>query len=316
MINGGKMKITITGATGFIGSNLIKQLKTKKYEIVGLTRKESFIKDGIKYIKTNYHDVSHLLENINSDIVIHLAATLFARNKREFIYENVNTTKNIVEASIKNGVKKIIYLSSLAAGGPSKDLAKPRDEEQEDSPVSYYGLSKLMGEKEVKKFNNWVILRPPIVYGPRDDGFSTIAKWVRKGIIISPSNIHSRFSFIFVDDLVKCIVKTIEDDIKNEIFYVCENNTYSWSEFIEEMAKSMKIKKPRIIKMPNGLMKMAALSFEIFSYILKARPVLNRDKVREALTYHWIASPRKWEERTGFKNWTTIKEGFKKTFGD
>lgn len=310
------MKITITGATGFIASNLIKHLKIKKYEIIGLTRKDSYLNDGIKYLKTDYHNISNLIENTKSDILIHLAATLFARTKKEFINENVKTTKNIVEACIKNGVRKIIYISSLAAGGPSKDPLKPRDETQKDNPVSYYGLSKLMGEEEVKKFNNWVILRPPIVYGPKDDGFSTIAKWVKKGIIISPSNESSRFSFIFVEDLVKCIIKTIEEDIKNDIFYVCENNTYSWNEFIEEMAKSMKIQKPKIIKMPNSLMKLTALSFEIFSYLLKTKPVLNRDKVREATTYHWIASSKKWEKKTNFKQWTTITEGFKKTFAN
>ncbi|MCX7641709.1 MAG: NAD(P)-dependent oxidoreductase [Elusimicrobiales bacterium] len=308
------MKIIVTGGSGFIGSNLIKILKINGYEVISLTRRKSFEKDGVKYLNTDYHNLDILRKNIQGDIIIHLAATLFARNKKEFIKENVSTTKNIVKAAFENGIKKIIYISSLAAGGPSKNPNKPKMEIDQDSPVSYYGLSKLMGEWEIKKFHKWVILRPPIVYGPKDDGFSTIAKWVKKGIIISPSNPNSRFSFIFAQDLVKCIIKSLSDDIVNETFYVCEKNTYSWYEFIEEMSKSMNLKKPKIIKMPKSLMKLTALSFEIFSYIFNFKPILNRDKIREAIHYHWIASPQKWEEKTGFTHWTDIKEGFKKTF--
>lgn len=310
------MRIIITGGTGFIGSNLIKSLKLMGYEIVSFTRKNSYEKNGIKYIQINYHNPQEIKKYLNCDILIHLAATLFARNKKEFIYENVTTTKNLVNAAKENRIKKIIYLSSLAAGGPSKDPSKPRSENDHDFPVSYYGLSKLMGETEVKKFPNWVILRPPIVYGPKDDGFSTIAKWVKKGIMISPSNTTSRFSFIFVDDLVKCIIKSIDSNIINDTFYVCDRNTYSWEEFISEMAENMGVKKPLMIKMPLILMKMTALSFEIFSYILNTKPILNRDKIKEASVSHWIASPQKWEIKTGFNNWTNIKEGLKKTFNN
>ena len=308
------MKIIVTGGRGFIGSNLIKSLKPLGHEITSFTRGDSYEKDGVRYIKVDYHQPKEIQKHLQCDILIHLAATLFARSKKEFINENVTTTKNLVDAAIRNGVKKIIYVSSLAAGGPSKDPSKPRTEDDKDSPVSYYGLSKLMGEFEVKRFPNWVILRPPIVYGARDEGISTIAKWVKKGIMISPSESNSMFSFIFVDDLVKCIIKSMEESISNEVFYVCEKEIYSWEEFISEMAKSMKIKKPRIIKMPQTFMKITALSFEVFSYLANAKPVLNRDKIREATTSHWIASPQKWEMATGFKNWTNIKDGLKKTF--
>lgn len=308
------MKIIVTGGTGFIGSNLIKSLKSLGYKVISFTRKNSYEKDGVEYIKVNYHNPQDIEKQLHCDILIHLAAVLFARNKREFIDENVTTTKNLVDAAIKNGVEKIIYLSSLAAGGPSQDPLKPKTENDQDTPVSYYGLSKLMGEWEVKRASNWVILRPPIVYGPKDEGFSTIARWVKKGIMISPSNPNSYFSFIFVDDLVKCIIKAIDKDLKNDLFYVCDRKVYHWDEFISTMAANMGVKKPKTIKMPQTLMKITALSFEIFSYITKTKPVFNRDKIREASVSHWIASPKKWEDTTGFKDWTDIEEGLKKTF--
>ncbi len=310
------MKITVTGGRGFIGSNLMKELKRLGHDVVCFTREKTYDKDGIKYVKVNYHDLNDIKSKLNSEILIHLAATLFARSKKEFLKENVTSTINLVNASLENGVKKIIYISSLAAAGPSPNPLKPRNEKDKETPVSFYGLSKLLGEKEIMKFTRWTILRPPIVYGPKDDGFSTIAQWVKKGIMISPQNENSRFSFIFVNDLVRCIIKAIDPILDGKIFYVCEKNTYSWKEFIEKMAESMKVKKPKIIKMPELLLKITALSYEIFSYISSSKAVLNRDKVREALASHWIADPTQWEETTKMKDWTDLTTGLYKTFSN
>ncbi|MGC8729053.1 MAG: NAD-dependent epimerase/dehydratase family protein [Elusimicrobiales bacterium] len=313
------MKIAITGGKGFVGSNLIKTIDTQKNEIIVLTRGETKSDGLIKYINTDYHDENSVIKATQgAKIIIHLAATLFARNKKEFIKENVISTRNLVKASNINGVKKFIYISSLAAGGTSKDFRRPRTEDTPDNPKSNYGISKLMAEEELKKLKtDWVILRPPIVYGPKDDGFSTIAEWVRKGVMISPSSSDARFSFIFVKDLARCIVKCVEDDsIKNEKYYVCENKIYAWEEFITIMSNMMGVKKPKMIKMPKSMLNLTALTYEIFSYIAKTKPVLNRDKVREACSYHWIASPKKWEEKTGMKNWTSIEEGLRITFSN
>lgn len=313
-------RVVITGGKGFIGSNLIKHLKEEKYKIKILTRGKTFIKDNLEYQNVNYHNIKSTTQALKDcDIIIHLAATLFARSKKEYIKENVITTRNLVESSNLNKIKKFIYISSLAAGGPSIDENKAINEEVKENPVSYYGLSKLLSEKELMNLRNidYVILRPPIVYGPKDDGFSTIAQWVKKGIMISPSDKSSRFSFIFVEDLCKCIIKAIEDDkIKNDKFYVGEPNIYSWEEFINLMAENMGVKKPKIIKIPISIMKLTALSYELISYLFKTKPILNRDKVREAKAKHWILDPSKWEKKTGFYNWTPLKKGLKKSFSN
>lgn len=311
------MNITITGGSGFIGSNLIKALDKNLYNITVLSRSKSTTLGNIKYIQVDYHNENSLIKATeHSDVIVHLGATLFARSKSEFINENLNSTKNLVKAAEINGVKKFIYLSSLAAGGPSLDENKPRTELDPDTPLSAYGTSKLLGEKEVEKFkNDWVILRPPIVYGPKDEGFSTIAEWVRRGIMISPSSCQSRFSFIFVKDLVKCIIIAIENkQITRDKYYICEKKNYRWDEFINLMAEKMETKRPLMIKMPGILLYFIATIYEAVSFILKIRPVLNRDKVKEAIASHWIASPEKWENVSGFNNWTDIEMGLKETF--
>ena len=310
------MNVVITGGRGFVGSNLIRMIKNRyPWNIKVFTRAWSEVEDDIRYVNVDYHRKDILEKELKDcDVVIHLAATLFARSKKEYIKENVTSTKNLVDAAKKNDVKKMIYISSLAAGGPSNDPSKPRDEYSIDAPVSSYGLSKLLSENYVKEFDSWVILRPPIVYGPKDDGFSTIAKYVSKGIMISPSNPDAMFSFIFVEDLCRCIIRSIDDDIKNDVFYVSDPQSYKWHEFINLMAEYMRVKPPVMINLPYTIMNLFALSYEIFSYIFKTKPVLNRDKVKEAKRFHWICIPKKWEEKTGFNQWTSLKDGLRKTF--
>lgn len=312
------MKLVITGGRGFVGSNLIKLLRTSgDYNIKVLTRGIDQKTNDIEYIQVNYADYKSLKKATEgSDVIVHLAATLFARSRKEFIKENVNSTKNLVKAANENGVKKIVYISSLAAGGVSSP-EKPINEDIPENPVSFYGLSKLLAEKELELLSNtnYIILRPPIIYGPNDDSCSTIALWVKRGIMVSPSNKNSMFSFIYVNDLCKCIEIAIKDNtLKREKFYLSEHEFYTWQNFIYNIADSMRVKRPIIPTLPYSVLYLTSLSYEIISYIFNTKPVLNRDKIREAAVSHWVANPSKWEEKTGFKSWTPLIEGLKESF--
>ena len=110
----------------------------------------------------------------------------------------------------------------------------PRKETQVDTPTSFYGMSKREGEKYVKAFGNpYVILRPPIIYGGKDSGFSKIAEWVNRGLMVNAGAENGKFSFIYVEDLVRAIIDAIENDkFNDQTFYVCEKKDYPWKEFI------------------------------------------------------------------------------------
>jgi len=134
--------------------------------------------------------------------------------------------------------------------------------------------------------------------------------------MIVPGKKDALFSFIFLDDLVNCIIKTIEDNnipIK-EKYYVCENKIYQWSEFIEKMAEKMKVKKPLMINANPKILYLTGFIYELFSFIGNFEPVFNRDKAREANNAYWTCSPKKWEKITNFKEWTSLEEGLTITF--
>ena len=314
--------IAITGGTGFIGGTLAKRLFADKYQPRILTRKLPKKRlQEMQYAVTDYSNIDSIKKALeNCDTVVHLAAALFCRSKEEFEKANANNTRNLVSAlnSLENKPRKVIYISSLAAGGPSKDSDKPRIEDMPENPVSFYGKTKLEGEREIKALSEdieYTILRPPIVYGKHDSGFSKIANFVRKGLMVNAGGDKSFFSFIYLDDLIEVIKTAVENNnVMGKTYYVCENSVYNWKTFIQLMAEAMRVKMPLMINMPAPLLQITAYLSEMFTGFLGKPPIFNRDKAKEATAGNWIAYSGKWERDTNWQGWTPLKEGLKRSF--
>ena len=310
--------IAITGGTGFVGTFLCNALREKGYKIRIITRKmPKKTHENMEYAVADYQNVESLVSAFSgADKVVHLAAGLFCISKKEFFRANSKATENVAFAAKKAGIKKIIYQSSLAAGGPSYD-GKPKSENSEDKPSSYYGASKLEGETFIKNCGiPYVILRAPIVYGGKDAGVSTISDWVRRGLMVNAGSADGKFSFIYVKDLVRAHIDALEKDIFNGgTFYVCEKQDYPWKEFINKMAAGMGRKPPFMLDMPMPIVFAAGIVCELFSVITGTTPMLNRDKAREAAGPDWTADASLWEKTSGWNDWTPLEQGVKLTFG-
>lgn len=183
------MKAFITGGTGFIGSHLVDSLiEHEDYsEIRCLVRSSDKwlkSKDFLR-IEGDLHNLSALTKAVrNVDVVFHLAGVVKAQTYQEFERANVEATENLVRIAQKEGVKKIVILSSLAAAGPSQN--GPVTESDRMLPVSMYGRSKKRMEETIHaiadKDTSVTILRPPAVYGPREDQIFTFFKMVSNHI--------------------------------------------------------------------------------------------------------------------------------------
>ncbi|HBA62114.1 MAG TPA: hypothetical protein DCZ92_15130 [Elusimicrobia bacterium] len=310
--------IAITGGTGFVGSALARALLKKGYAVRILSRRSPKAPlPGASYAEVDFSDVETLKRALaGADAAVHLAAALFCRAKEDFIKSNAVGTANLAAAAgTVPELKKLVYISSLAAGGPSGG-SNPRTEKEPEAPVSYYGMSKLEGEKAVRAFSGRsVILRPPIIYGKKDFGFSKIAEWVRKGFMVNAGSANGRFSFLYLDDLVRVITETLETDkFDGGTFYVAEHRTYVWREFITMLSAGMGVKMPLLISLPPAAVYAAGWIYEMVSLLAGAEPALNRDKAREASAPNWTSSPELWEKTAGWNDWTSLAEGIKKTF--
>ena len=182
------MKILVTGASGFIGSALVQALVHAGHDVSALLRRKSSVENlkGVAFtrITGDLSDQESLVRACEGvDAVFHLAGMTAAKNRAEFFTFNAEGTRNLAHAAVQSKtLRRFIAVSSLAASGPSQGLC-PKTEGDPDHPVSHYGESKLRGElylEELKGQLPYIIIRPPMVYGPRDKNVFLIFKTISK----------------------------------------------------------------------------------------------------------------------------------------
>ena len=244
-------KILITGATGFIGQQLLSYLNFSK-------QVDSGDVSSIKIISRNIHPIYETVvcdlqcENIPDDImddvdtVFHLAGyahDLRESSKAKNLYHtlNVGATIRLAELAVKSGVKHFVFISSVKAGGKlfTNKCANEMDQGMADN---IYGQTKK--EAEIKLLNigrnsnmHVSIIRPSLVYGPNAKGnLRLMLSNINKGLFPPIPDTQNRKSMVHVNDLVRAIMLVAKDERANgEIFIVTDGNPYSSRDIYKAM---------------------------------------------------------------------------------
>ncbi|MCL7398613.1 MAG: GDP-mannose 4,6-dehydratase [Thaumarchaeota archaeon] len=227
------MRVLVTGATGFIGSHLCLRLLDLGMEVHGLDdlsrgslkRAKILENSGMSLHKADVRDwatVHEVLHEVKPDAVIHLAALISVEESIRMpeLYMEVNAegTRNIVRAASNVGSGRLIYASSAAVYG--NPIRLPIAEDHPTSPLSPYGLSKLMGERYVtSEFigrEKPVILRIFNVYGPgqNPEYAGVITKFMERLSQGDPPIIfgdgEQTRDFIHIDDVVEAFIRSLD----------------------------------------------------------------------------------------------------------
>jgi nucleoside-diphosphate-sugar epimerase len=265
-------KILITGASGFIGQSLCQVLSRSNYSVRGAIRSLNsfstntdieFVPVGDISLKTNWKDV---LEDI--DCVIHCAGRAHITNELEtdplkaYQLVNVEGTRRLAEQSIKAGIKRFIFLSSVGVLGIHTNERSPFSINDNPNPVEDYAISKLEAENVLFNLSNKtdldvVVLRTPLVYGPNAKGnISRLLKLLNYGIPLPFGSIINQRSMIGLDNMVDLLIRCIEHpDAAGKTFLVSDGNDLSTPEFINHIASSMGYTS-RIFSTPIFLLKL------------------------------------------------------------
>lgn len=314
------MKAFITGATGFIGSHLADRLIADNAfsEVRCLVRSRDKWLEGKNFtrITGDLNDISALTKGIKgADIVFHLAAIVMAPTQKEFTQANVHATEDIIRIAQKNGVKNLVILSSLAAAGPSNGI--PIDESRAFKPVSMYGRSKRDMEKAIhqiaKDDDSIKIIRPPAVYGPREDQIFTYFKTFKKGLsTIVGDGIHPRLSMVYVDDLVDGIIRSASKTEKGiHTYFITGPDTYDWNQ-IHAVTSTVMGKNAFKLKIKPSLVKKVGSFIENIASLMGKYPVVNKEKTNE-LVLEWTCSSRKAERELDYSPKVSLQEGISRT---
>lgn len=244
-------KVLITGGTGFLGVHLARRLLKNGYEVTLFDIAKLDAKDLIDKVKVikgdirNYKNVEKATKN--QDFVVHAAAALPIQQSKKLIFSvNIDGTKNVLESSLQNKVKRLIFISSTALYGVPKHL--PETEEASLDPIGYYGQSKLAAENFCKKFMekglSINILRPKTFLGPERLGVFQLwfeAIYGGKRVFIL-GNGNNRYQLLAVSDVVDAIIKALTSNIDGEIFNIGAKKFGTWRNDLGTVIKEAKSK--------------------------------------------------------------------------
>ncbi len=328
--------ILVTGATGFIGRNLVERLVGDGYRVTCLIRREappslrSF--DVVGHLG-NMSDPESLRAAVaGQDVVFHLAGMVAALRKSELDRVNVEGTRNLAAACA--GVSNppvLVYVSSLAAAGPVI-AGRPRIESDPPAPVSDYGRSKHRAELAAREFADRVpitIIRPGIVFGPYDAALLIAFRspyYFR--FHASPRRGNARYSLIHVAELIEVLLGAARDgdrisveelqasgteaDPRGLYFASCGTDP-TYRELGRMMGRELgrKVTVPISSPMP---MVWAASAMNSLLARLKGKPTyFGLDKAREIAAGSWQCSPERARHDLSFQPVVPLAQRIRET---
>lgn len=312
-------KVLITGASGFLGYHIINAAVENGYDVYAAIRSKSNIKHlenlPIKYVVLDYKDAEGLqkiFEEKQFDYVIHAAGTTKANSEQEYDLVNNIYTQTLAIAAAKNkNVKRFVFISSLAALGPSKSPGKNITENIPPDPVTAYGKSKLNAENNLKKVDiATTIFRPTAIYGPREKDIFIVTQTISKGIDAYIGRINQQLSFVYGADMGEIAVKALKQTGGNAEYNITDGNSYSRYAYADIVKQLLKKKAVRF-HLPLPVFKTILFFVEKISKAMNKVPAVSLEKLGELTAENWACDISKVKNELGFHPKFDLEKGLK-----
>ena len=265
------MKILITGATGFIGTQLSETLANSGHQVRATARSVAPNSSTTREIVTCDLESADNLDHLTTgcDAIVHLAGRAHvmaddpATSESLYRSANVDVTKKLAQSASRTGVKRIILMSSVKVNGESTTIDSPFTSQNTPNPQDPYGRSKTQAEQALWEVSSTsglegVVIRPPLVYGPGvRANFASLIGIVNRGIPLPLGSIQNKRSFVSIDNLINCIATALQSsNASGQTFLVSDGNDLSTPELIRSIASALH-KSPMLIPFPPALLKLA-----------------------------------------------------------
>ena len=299
--------LLLTGATGFVGSNMLVQEVRHGTRILAPLRNAEKLRRQLSTEGISGADVVALdadpstWGNIRPTHALLSAGVLFARSREEYQSVNVDWTLSVLAALPADC--KIVLLSSQAAGGPTPYGTHARTEEDADTPITHYGKSKLELENAIRRSHagrSVTILRPPMVLGARDTATLPLFKMAAGLVRPKPGLRKKEYSFIAVEDLLEAVNISWEHSNSGP-FYIASDHTITDFELIKAAALTTN-GCGITIPVPQVIIKCFSLIVDAFPKLRASAPSLTRDRARDIWVDRWVVNSARFRQITRWKS--------------
>jgi uncharacterized protein YbjT (DUF2867 family) len=269
------MKVFLTGATGFVGRNMLERLLAEGHGVRAALRGlpgqkarlvQGFSREGdFQYVPGDVVDGTRLDEGMQGcDAVIHLVGIIVEKGRNTFERVHHIGTRNVVEAAKRTGVKRLIHMSALGARADG---------------VAAYQITKWKGEEEVRSSGiPYCILRPSLIFGDGDGFVTQMIETMRSAPLFRPvpGDGKPKFRPIFVDDVTACFVRALAAEAAtNQTIELGGADELTLNDVLAEIAQCAGVRKPAV-HIPMPLMVAGAAMMQA---LLKNPPV-TKDQLR------------------------------------
>jgi nucleoside-diphosphate-sugar epimerase len=317
------MKVLVTGGSGFLGSHIAEQLAKRGHAVRALVRKSSNTKflstlSGVELAYGAVEDKDAVaIAAQGVDAIIHSAGLVKAKTPADFTATNVDGTRNLLEVALDHRakIKRFVFVSSLAAHGPSTDGA-PIPHDREPNPVTNYGRSKLEAERLVTAAKDDLLvttIRPPTIYGPRDTEMLAFFEAVSMGMLPIMGKGQQKLSIVFGPDCANAtILATEKEHESGRAYFVEDGGAYTLSD-MADLFQQGSGKRAFRLPVPTPILHVGAFANEVWAKIRNEARIFTRDKLNELLAPHWVCSSEPIRNELGWSPEYPWAEGSKKT---
>lgn len=271
------MKLAVTGGTGFVGSHFLDVALGAGHEVHALTRRPQEPRPGLTWVEGSLADSESLHRLVeNADVTVHVAGVINPRDPGDFQRGNVDGTLAMLAASTAAGVTRFVDVSSLAAREPK---------------LSRYGASKARAEDLVEGSGlDWVIVRPPAVYGPGDRETLELFRMAKLRLMLLPAG--GRVSLLHVDDLARLLLALAEAEaIAGATFEPDDGRPNGWThrQFADAIGDAVG-RRHLSLSLPKGMIQLAAVADQL---VRRERAKLSPDRAAYFSHRDWVANPER-----------------------
>jgi nucleoside-diphosphate-sugar epimerase len=303
--------LALTGATGFIGTALLKRLLSAGWAIRALCRsfpprcRAARADGGLQWFQGCLEDSESLRGLVDgATVVVHCAGAIRGTSAAQFNQVNVEGVARLVQAARElHPLPRFVLISSLAAREPQ---------------LSPYAASKRGGEDVLQSMAGgmrWTALRPPAVYGPGDRETLPLVRCMQHGWAPVLGGPTSRFSLLFVEDLADAVRHLLElTECPPGPFEIHDGRAegYSWGELMQTVGRTIR-KHIRPVRVPVAVLRTAGYINLFGARLFGYRPMLTPGKVRELTHADWVCDDAPLRAAIGWKPDVLLADGMQRT---